>query len=206
MADDRSPPRRGRPKTFDRGHVLDVAVDCYWREGPEGVSLNALCRRAGVSKPGVYREFGGEDGLMAEALRHYAATVLAPILAHAQADIPFVEALHLMVDRLTFSDEVTPAGCLFTRLRSAAGRLGPETQAAVAGMREQALAVYAAWVERSKGRGELDPAVPTTTAASFIDVQFTAVLAQMAAGDDPAMLRDQAMLAFAGLIQGAPRR
>lgn len=63
--------RRGRPKTFDRDPMIDVAMECYWREGTDGVSLNELYRRADVSKPGVYREFGGEDGLMAAVLEHY---------------------------------------------------------------------------------------------------------------------------------------
>ncbi len=58
-----SPPI-GRPKTFDRDRVIGIAMECYWREGVDGVLLNELCRRAAVSKPGVYREFGGEDGLM----------------------------------------------------------------------------------------------------------------------------------------------
>ena len=39
-------------------------MDSYWRDGVENVSLNELCRRAEVSKPGVYREFGGEEGLL----------------------------------------------------------------------------------------------------------------------------------------------
>lgn len=199
------PPKRprGRPKTFDREQVLEVAVDCYWRRGPDGVSLNGLCRRAGVSKPVMYREFGGEDGVMAAALEHYAATVLGPVLAHTQADVAFGEALETILARLTHSDEHTPPGCLFTRLRSAAGRLGPKTEVAVAAMKEAALGAYSGWVDRAKARGELDPAVPTETVARFIDMQFTAVLAQMAAGDDPERLRAQARLAFSGLLVAA---
>ena len=64
-------PARGRPKTFDRDRTLDVAMESYWREGPGGISLNEVCRRAQVSKPGLYREFGNEDGLLDAVLTRW---------------------------------------------------------------------------------------------------------------------------------------
>ena len=54
----------GRPKTLDKSHALATALEGYWREGVYGMSVNEVCRRAGISKPGLYREFGGEDGLL----------------------------------------------------------------------------------------------------------------------------------------------
>ncbi|MCO4747785.1 MAG: helix-turn-helix transcriptional regulator [Proteobacteria bacterium] len=44
--------------------MIAKAVDHFWREGLRAVSLNQLCQVIGISKPGLYREFGGEDGLM----------------------------------------------------------------------------------------------------------------------------------------------
>ena len=84
-------PRRGRPKTFDRDHVIAVAMDCYWREGTDAIPLNELCRRADVAKPGIYREFGGEDGLTDAVLERYAGTVLAPTWELTTHDRPFAE-------------------------------------------------------------------------------------------------------------------
>ena len=40
---------RGRPKTLDRDHILDVATQAYWKEGVGAVSLNELCKKAKVS-------------------------------------------------------------------------------------------------------------------------------------------------------------
>ena len=60
--------------------LLQVAVAAYWHEGPE-VSVNAICQRAGVSKPSLYREFGGEDGLTLAALESYASMVQSQLLA-----------------------------------------------------------------------------------------------------------------------------
>jgi AcrR family transcriptional regulator len=194
---------RGRPKSIDRDSVIDVAMDSYWREGTDAVSLNELCRRAGVSKPAVYREFGGEDGLMDATLEHYATTVLAPMLERTTDDAPFANVLGAMIDMMVDLDRGMPAGCLLAKMRVLSSQLGSATQSRADSLREEARGRYADWVERAKATGEIDPGVSTPIAAAFIDNQFTALLIQVALGEDPDMLRAQAELSFAGLTNGA---
>lgn len=195
--------RRGRPKTIDRERVIDVAMDSYWREGTDAVSLNELCRRADVSKPALYREFGGEDGLMDATLEHYAETVLAPMLDRTTDDAPFAEVLAAMIDIMLDINRDMPAGCLLAKMRVLSSQLGPATQNRADNLRAEARARYVDWVERAKARGEIAEDVPTTVAAAFIDNQFTALLIQIAQGDEPDMLRAQASLSFTGLTNGA---
>ena len=149
MAGDSIKRTRGRPKTFDRARTLGVAIDSYWRDGIDAVSLNEICRRAGVSKPGLYREFGGEDRLMDAALTHYAESVLAPVLASLSQDRPFQETLDSLVDFATREETPdVPSGCLFAKMRSFRWRLGPVTGEHVDALREDAVAAYAAWLQR----------------------------------------------------------
>ena len=194
---------RGRPKTIDRERVIDIAMDSYWREGTDAVSLNELCRRADVSKPALYREFGGEDGLMDATLDHYAETVLAPMLDRTTDDAPFAEVLAAMIDIMLDINRDMPAGCLLAKMRVLSSQLGPATQNRADNLRAEARARYVDWVERAKTRGEIAEDVPTTVAAAFIDNQFTALLIQIAQGDEPDMLRAQASLSFTGLTNGA---
>lgn len=193
-------PRRGRPKTFDRDRVVDVAMDCYWREGTDAVPLNELCRRAQVSKPGIYREFGGEDGLMDAVLERYTETVLAPTWELTTRDRPFAEVLATLVGFMIDAGDTRPAGCLLSMMRVLSSHLGPATTARVEALGAHARVTYAEWVERAKARGEIASGVPTPVAAAFIDTQFTMLLVQMALGADPELLRAQAGLAFAGLV------
>lgn len=174
-------------------------MDCYWREGTDAVPLNELCRRADVSKPGIYREFGAEDGLMDAILERYAATVLSPTWELTTHDRPFAELLTTLVGFLTSADGTRPAGCLLATMRVLSSHLGPATTARVEALGAHARDTCAHWVERAKARAEIAPVVPTTVAAAFVDTQFTTLLIQMALGADPALLRAQAGLAFAGL-------
>jgi TetR/AcrR family transcriptional regulator, copper-responsive repressor len=198
-------PKQGRPKTFARDRAIDVAMETYWREGTDDVPLNEVCRRANVSKPGVYREFGGEDGLMDAALERYAKTVLPQIYDQIADDRPFAEVLEALLAAMTQPDDSVPAGCLLAKMRMVSSHLGPATQARAEALSSDARARYAVWVERAKARGEIASGVPTDVAAAFIDTQFTVLLVQMAAGAEPGQLRAQARLAFVGLIAGGDR-
>ncbi|KAG1668185.1 hypothetical protein GQR58_017963 [Nymphon striatum] len=42
---------RGRPKSLDRDHLIEIAKESFWAEGPTHVSINEICKRSGVSKP-----------------------------------------------------------------------------------------------------------------------------------------------------------
>ena len=57
--------------------VLDVAMAAYWHRDPADVSVNAITRMAGISKPSLYRECGSEDGLKLAVLDRYAEQVLS---------------------------------------------------------------------------------------------------------------------------------
>ena len=170
-------------------------MDAYWRDGPDALSLNEICRRAGVSKPGLYRSLGGEDQLMDAALERYASRVLAPNFAAVDVDAPLVTTLESMITSFTSVERARPPGCLLARLQYTDG-LGPLVSERIENLRDQARAGYATLIERAKARREVNDDIETDVAAAMIDIQCNAVLARMSAGDDPKLLRDQAMLAF----------
>ena len=171
----------------------------YWEEGLYALSVNEICRRAAISKPGLYREFGGEDGLLVAVLNHYRDTVLGPRYSLISEDRPFAEVLAEVLHWAT-QELDTPAGCLFAKMRSSTPRLGPATAARVVELKEEMHVVYAAWYQRAIDHGEVDASIPTALAAHYIDTQLTTVLIQMAEGVAPDLIRAQARIAFASLL------
>ncbi|MEM8601771.1 MAG: TetR/AcrR family transcriptional regulator [Bacteroidota bacterium] len=199
MSDSSPKRRRGRPKTIDRERILAVATESYWQEGPASVGVNEICRRAGISKPGLYREFGGEDGLTAAVLDHYWSTVIRPGFGPLAADKPFAEVLGKVLVWLT-SERGTPAGCLFAKMRSLPSDLGPETAARVAVLRTEMRGVYQAWFERGLERDEVNAAITPELAGYLLDTQLKAVQMLVAEGEPPDLVREQARLALACLL------
>lgn len=193
---------RGRPRTFARDHALDVAFEGYWREGLYGMSVNEVCRRAGVSKPGLYRAYGSEDGLTDAVLRRYEETVTENILGLVSGNRPFAEVLRDLVWALTEVGDA-PAGCLLAKMRSAVTVIGPNTQARIELVRGKVLGAYAGWIRHARARGEINPEVSDDLATGYLDTQLTTVLTRMAAREDPATIRAEAALAFSVLTKAS---
>lgn len=195
---------RGRPKTVDRQRTIELAMTSYWQDGVEACSVNEICRLAQISKPGLYREFGGEDGLMAAVLSHYRDLVIVPLLEMLAAERPFAEMLHELLHWMT-ADRDTPAGCLFCKMRAASlrSRLGEATTQQLEAIRDEMRATYKQWYQRGLMQGEVNPVIAPDFAAHYIDTQLTMVLNLLAAGEEPEQVRAQAELAFAGLFNGS---
>lgn len=176
---------------MDRGQTISVAMQAYWSEDVDSISLNEICRRAEVSKPGLYREFGNEDGLMKAVLVAYQKQVLAPVYQMIAAGAPFRETLDSLVSIVTRSsstpfasgDQAVPDGCLFVKMRESYRHLGDETRAEVDHAKEEALTVYEDWVERAKATGEFTGDMSSRFAAIYIDSQLNNALSLLARGE-----------------------
>jgi AcrR family transcriptional regulator len=195
---EQSKPSPGRPKTLDRARALDTAIRSYWTDGVDGVSMNEICRRAEVSKPGLYREFGNEDGLMKAALIQYFDSAYAPIHQILAADAPFRKTLDTFItfasaDRV---DQGIPNGCLFVQMYNARARTGVATRDQLDCLQKQVLSAYEGWLERSKAKGEFSKLIPTQFAAVYIDAQFCSAMSQQARGEKAETIRDVLKLAF----------
>jgi len=72
----------GRPKTYDRDDVLERALNLFWERGYEGTHLAELVETTGLNRFSLYKEFGGKEGLFAEAMSRYVGQlgVLSAIL------------------------------------------------------------------------------------------------------------------------------
>ena len=191
--------QRGRPTTLDRLRTVAIATDCYWRDGLYSTSLAEVCRRAGVSKPSVYREFGGEDGLMLAAVEHYRELATVPLMSLLASEMPFPKVLTKL---MTFATDIgdRPAGCLLTAMRYAPGRLGPATLARVDSITNDLLSAYEACYLQAISRGEADPNVPPKLAARYVDIQLVSALLQMPLAGDAMLLRKQMHLALRSLL------
>lgn len=166
--------------------------------GPSAVSFNELCRRAGISKPALYREFGGEDGLLLASLERYREHIMVPRQAVLSADMPFCDLLDQAIVALT-SDLGTPPGCLFTRLRTTRSRLSAEVLARVRELEQEQRGVLEAWYRGALERGEANPDVSPELAAFYLDTLFATILTQMVLGQAPELIRAQARLAAIAL-------
>jgi AcrR family transcriptional regulator len=172
-------------------------MTAYWVEGPAEMSLNAICHRAEVSKPSVYREFGGEDGLTCAALDRYADKVLVHILAVLQGQGGFSEKIR-RVAQLAGSDALHEHGCLFVKMRAARAQMGDQTRALIDEIETATLVAFAAVLAEGQANGDLARTISVDLAARYLQAQLSLALDMRARGEDPAEVLALALSVLTG--------
>jgi AcrR family transcriptional regulator len=76
--------------------ILDAAIAVFWELPYEGVTLEEVARRAGVTVQTVIRRFGGRDGLLAAAAERETQRVRAQRYQAPVGDVP--GAVRVLVD------------------------------------------------------------------------------------------------------------
>lgn len=192
---------RGRPKTLDRDHVLKVAMECYWKDGPTAVSINEICRRANVSKPSLYREFGNEDDFKSTVLSAYGEMVLSQMLKVLDRDQSFDVAISALTD-LVLQDRQKlgiPMGCLFQKMRGCRKELGPRTNDVIDATWNSTQSKFRDWIERVKRNGQLNEDIPLATVAIYIDKQISSAMIMQEEGFSKKQISKFLDIAFRGL-------
>ena len=170
--DQKPSPTRGRPKLLDREQVLQTALIEYWAKGPTNVSIGEICNQTGASKPGVYREFGSDDGLKSNVLEAYRSFVIQPLIDIVVKDQPAAETIDAIIGFMTQDRTALGIsdGCLFVMMRAQSEHLGQSTCDKLNEVRHDLLAAYSAWIERAKLHCEFIN-IPTDIAALLLDMQ-----------------------------------
>ena len=190
--------KRGRPKTLEREHVLQTALMQYWGVSPTDVSIGEICKLTGASKPGIYREFGSDDGLKCAALESYRSLALLPLFDILKQDQSFAAAKAALVVFTTQEREAVgvPSGCLFVAMRAQRDSLGSATGERVDQLRDEVLDAYMVWIETAKSKRECSAQIPTDAAALYFDAQNGGAMRMQKEGVDNATIATVLQYAF----------
>ncbi|MEM9708823.1 MAG: TetR/AcrR family transcriptional regulator [Pseudomonadota bacterium] len=177
---------------------MDVAMRAYWKDDPADISINAICALAEVSKPALYRAFGGEDGLMRAVLDRYAELVLVDIFEILARGAPLKDTLDALV-HFTSEDAKMATGCVFYKMRAGKHRLGPQTRERVEEIDAGAVNAFASYLEARRNAGDWNSELPASKAGRYLVEQIGLAFAQRAAGEDPAQVKDTLEMALLAL-------
>jgi len=170
---------RGRPRSFDRGAVLDKAIRLFWRNGYEATSVRDLTEELGIGAPSLYNAFGDKRRLFAEAVEVYdreyggfieAALTEEPTAKRAAARL-FAEA------PARYTRPGLPAGCLI--VTGDIGTTDKEVLASVRRIRQAKVAALTDKIKADIAAGEL-PADTDAQALARYTMSMLSGIAQAA--------------------------
>lgn len=115
MANKTTPPRRGRPRSFDETNVLRRAQMVFLEQGFEATTYEEIADATGLSKPSLYNSFGDKTSMFEQSLNSYAHYARTAILESFSSASTFPAAVRSML--LAAADVYAPpdkpsTGCL----------------------------------------------------------------------------------------------
>ena len=184
--------KKGRPKTIDLERIKNVAMINYWSDGPTNVSLNEICFKAKISKPGFYREFGGEDGLMKSVLLLYKNTLIQQILDLLKLEKTFDETLDLLIAFVIGNkdEEHIKKGCLLAKFRQSRDKFGKKTQEQIDIILRERYLNFELWIKKAKSKGEFDLPLSSKFVARYIISQLDYAISGLANGEKNNNIKD----------------
>ena len=184
--------KKGRPKTIDLERIKNVAMINYWSDGPTNVSLNEICFKAKISKPGLYREFGGEDGLMKSVLLLYKNTLIQQILDLLKLEKTFDETLDLLIAFVIGNkdEEHIKKGCLLAKFRQSREKFGKKTQEQIDIILRERYLNFELWIKKAKSKGEFDLPLSSKFVARYIISQLDYAVSGLANGEKNNNIKD----------------
>ena len=194
-------PPRGRPKTLDRDHVLEMAMNSYWKEGIDGISVNKICKLCNVSKPSLYREFGSEDGLVEAVLLFYVQNVQSKLLQKFDDELSFKDKLDSLISYITAEEKSvnSPKGCLIVKMLETRSYLGEASTKQLDLTQKKKLKIYKGWVKRAKANKEITGTMTSNFVSKYIDFQVNNSLSQIARGQKKSTVKEILKLALSVL-------
>ena len=193
--------KKGRPKTIDLEKIKKIAMSNYWSHGPTNVSLNEICYKAKISKPGFYREFGGEDGLMKSVLLIYKNSLIQQILDILNLEKTFDETLDLLVAYIIENKdkEQKENGCLLAKFRQSRKKFGKKTQEQIDIILKERHLVFELWIKKAKSKGEFSLPLTSNFVANYIISQLDYAVSGLANGEKNSNIKNILTLALSVL-------
>src|ERR1700686_3536664 len=148
--------RRGRPRTFDTGRVLDDVMDLFWRQGYRSTTTRDLEASLGVTQSSLYHAFGSKAQLLDCALARYQTRLDHELLGPLRTSADGLEAIDAFLEGLSawlLADGTR--GCLLGKMMSESDPPEQVVASRVAAWHKEIHAALTAALVRALEAGEL---------------------------------------------------
>jgi AcrR family transcriptional regulator len=171
----KSPKRRGRPRSYDPDVALAHAIASFWKAGYSGTSLDDLSEATGMNRPSLYGAFGDKRDLYLKALAHYWELSRVAMTEALAYDRPLREALQRVYDKalsIYLSGKDSPRGCFAIGTATTEAVQDAEIRASLAEGFRAIDEAFEARIRFAKDHGELrrsaDPAALAMLASATL--------------------------------------
>lgn len=192
-----------RTREFCPSEALDKAMRVFWAKGYFGTSIDDLVSATGVSRYGLYGEFGDKKGLFLAALAHYEANIVRPmrdIIEQPGASLEAIRALFTMLAEFS-SQPGGKLGCLVFNAVNEMGQHDETTASKILEIRQRLAQGIQRMLANAASKGELPAGFDIQREADFLFGVFHALPAMARSGADRQAIANVISVAMSTLQQ-----
>jgi TetR/AcrR family transcriptional regulator, transcriptional repressor for nem operon len=186
-----------RVREFDPAEALVGAMQVFWRRGFTDTSMDDIVKETGVSRYGLYGEFGNKKGLLVAAMGQYADQMGDLLMADLRKPDAGLEAIlgYWQSIREFASEPNSCPGCLLVNIASEVAPHDPEIAAEIQRLHAHQVELIASAIRNGQNDGDIPINVDDKGAARMM-VTLSHGMALMAG-------TGAALLEFEGAIDAA---
>jgi len=187
-----APKRRGRPRAYDPERALDQVIECFWKTGYSGTSLDAISEATGMNRPSLYAAFGDKQALYLKALRHYWYMSYVAMRDALVDDISLDEALMQVYEKalsIYFSGNGRPRGCFAIGTATTEAVENAEIRDSLAKGLQALDKGFEARIRTAQANGELKPNADPVALSLLASATLHTIAIRARAGSPRAELR-----------------
>lgn len=188
---------KGRPRSFDRGEALRIALEMFWKRGFEPTTVADLCAAIDIKPPSLYATFGNKADLFLEAVRYYEDAYWQDISARFAAEPDLRRAVGDFFSgaaRILLSPD-TPCGCMVVLAAVNICEEEKEIISAIRAMRADTRGMFANKLRQAIKDGQIPADTDVPSLAGALNALLEGLSLQ--ARDDICQAELVAMAAFA---------
>lgn len=192
-----------RGKTFDPEDKVDEAIDLFWREGCDAVSIQDIVDALDINRGSLYATYGDKEELWRRVLTRYCdqrRALLAELFDDSSG--PVLPRIRRLMLQLAAPNSDLPRGCLvvnaITERTSDAA-----TMEIVTGQINHVEEVLRKALTRARSGGEIPATASPRRLARFVVVVLQGLHVYDRALADPRKARDAIDIAMSAICSGA---
>lgn len=159
-----------RLREFDPKEALDKAMMVFWQKGYLDTSIDDLVEATGVSRYGLYGEFGNKREFFMACLDHYQDTAIKGLfacIAKPDAGLTEIRQYFALVQEV-YLQPFGKRGCLMCNTATEVAPSDMEVSTKIRGAIERITLGFTRALENAKARGELSSETDARQTADFL--------------------------------------
>lgn len=190
-----------RNREFDPKEALEKAMMVFWKKGFVDTSIDDLVDATGVSRYGLYGEFGSKRGLFLASLDHYQDTAVKAFFGIIEQPGAALTEIREYFDKVLelYSQPAGKLGCLMCNSATEVAPHDKGVEKKVQGALNRMTAGFSVALMNAKNREEVRADLDTKQAADFLTGILLGVSVMVRSGASKQMISNTVEMSLASL-------